>query len=317
MNLSQALEVVEGLRPGFRQELQGASVEEIKAVEVLAGGKMPRDQLELLSVMGSCRPSVFRGFMGTDMRAETLSRFYATEGWRPDASMTVVGCDPGGTPLTVLRHEPGRHNPRVAHLRVAGLFGEWARPEEYPPDPLADSLGALLVTCAYFNFVAYEYEHELYSEVLEPRPDDRERIDRALVELGFARDKVEVPTHSFYRHASAFAICSQLDEDESVLVYGFADDAAQLERIAGVVGRRVELKVNHIWPVAYILDPLDDEDEDEEEDDEDEDDDGADDDRSESEDEDEDEDEDDEDEDDDDKDDDNVAADNDEDDDED
>lgn len=256
MHLARALDIVESWSPGHRRELKPASLEDILEVEQLSTTPMHPDQRELLATLGGAEASLFRGFVGMNVLPATLREFYQREGLRLRPPLSLIGCDRDSPVLTVLVDEPGREHPRVAHHIPAGVLGAWARPDEHPLEWLSESLGALVVNCAFFNFVAYRFEHELYGRVLDPEAGDRDRIDETLRAVGFSCESVPVDTHRYHRHELAAALCSQIPEDDPIQFYAFSDDPAILERLALAVSEHVELEVHHVWPVADLLDPV-------------------------------------------------------------
>jgi len=255
MQLADALEWVESWAPGHRGSLTPASPEELRELERISARPLGAPQRDLLMTMGGAPAALFRGFIGMDVRASTLLTFYQSEGMRFGPPLSLLGCDADTPVVTMLVDDPTREHPWVAQTMTAGVLGAWARPEETPLEPLAESLGALIVNCAFFNFVAYRFTYELFGQVLEPEDGDRERLDETLRAVGFTREPIPVHSHGYYRHELAAAVCSQIPGGDPIQVYAFSDDPGILERLAQAVAEHTALQVHHVWRVADILEP--------------------------------------------------------------
>jgi hypothetical protein len=104
----------------FASAVRGASEEEVRALEHLAGRPLPDSYRDFLLTMGrSMGP--FHPYDGNaDLRIETVADYYRTTTWKPARDLLCIGREVGGSGTDYyLETVPGAAEPRVV-LAVEG-----------------------------------------------------------------------------------------------------------------------------------------------------------------------------------------------------
>ncbi|MCA9710070.1 MAG: SMI1/KNR4 family protein [Myxococcales bacterium] len=226
--LAEVLPHVEALCPGFCAKIEGATPEQIEALQQEAERPLPEPHREFLRRMGVEPGPIFRLMAGMDTRVESLLGYYEQVGWRPPSRFTLIGRDPELPVSTFLDHQgdPPFSVVSFAIPLQAGKGEPWRT-----ASVLAASLPELVMRCAFDTIACVRLPLEARI-TLQPVPDLLRRLDAALVGSGYERHPLTGGLTGMYWRGDHAAITTfHGDPHDAALVYLHTDDAAEAEAL--------------------------------------------------------------------------------------
>jgi hypothetical protein len=249
LTLTQLLDYLEFIRPGFRDEIRGASPLALRELEDASQAQLLPIHRELLLMMGEDMGPLTTGFVGADARIEVLLEHFRGGGWRPPARFSLLARDDEGGPMdTFLRWEKGMNEPEVVQFTIPG--GQQAIVARGPEDftRMAPSLPAWLYRCGFINFVGMRYANSVTADVHAPTQDIPARLDGLLRGRGFApQHGGDSLTSAHWAQEAAVLWIRNHPSDEIILMI-YADDLALIEDVRYMISTQVSARWGLVMP---------------------------------------------------------------------
>ena len=249
LTISQLLDYLETLSPGLRGRIQGARPEQIAKLEGAAERRLPQVQHEFLAQMGEDDGGICAGFVGADMRAQTLLEHFADSGWIPPEPFVLVGRDDAGAPMdSFLRCAPELAEPEFVQFSVPG--GAQALVPSGPDNyrVMAPSLPAWLYRCGFSNFVGKRYAWSTSAEVVQAHADHGAQFDGLLTGRGLRREPGADAMSGAYWAQEAAVLWTRNALEDPVFVAMFADEPVHFDDLAATLAGVTAMKRYANWP---------------------------------------------------------------------
>jgi hypothetical protein len=238
---------IEALLPGFHGMIEGATPEQIRALEEVVEHPLPEPYVEFLRVMGNDPGPILRLKAGMDTRVATLMEYYREIGWRPPERFTLIGRHPG---LAVSTFLDAQQDPPYAVVGFdiplrASQQEPWTRADRY-----AASLPEYVMSSAFAMVAAVRFRLDGYV-TLPPVPGLLERLDAGLLAAGYERHPLTGGLSGMYwRGDVAAATTFHGDPQDIGLLYVHSDDGAEIERVVTRLRTSLVLELHDIAETA-------------------------------------------------------------------
>lgn len=225
------------LVPGIDQDWQGATADEIAAIEAIAGRPLPPFYLWFLTRMGRDMGALV--FATVDFSPARVLECYREEIITPDPRYLLIGYETDEIVPMHVWYDLDRPNRDDALVLRQGIG-----------DPLTqlefETFREMLAWKALLNNKIQVYPYRCEGEFRSDGPDVYARLDRVIDALGFERP---IPVGRFcgiFDRPDAAMVCSVTPRNtrEKLLFFELAaEDPGTLRKILGVIATQSELEV--------------------------------------------------------------------------